>query len=108
MRRRKRLRKKLHRLHLTTVCAWVVTFDDELRQRLLDAAPGKPFPVLGGSHIGIQRLIRRWGLRYCIALRRRLASRTATVVYWAQEFPNVRDEAVIFSVEDLGLTKGHP
>jgi hypothetical protein len=26
------------------------------------------------------------------------------VVYWAEEFPAIRDEAVLFSAADLGLT----
>jgi hypothetical protein len=102
MHRRKRLRKKLHRLYLSTVCAWVVTFDDVLRQRLRGSEPGTPFPIRDHSHRGVQRLLRRWGLRYLVATVRKLAPQTATVVYWAQEFPEVRDQAVIFSAQDLG------
>src|SRR6476469_1264242 len=100
---RRRLRKKRHREFLTTVCAYVVTFDDELRQRLLQSEPGAFFQIDGSCSRGMQRLIRAHGLRYQIAVARKVAQATAVVVYWAEEFPSVRDDAVIFSADDLGL-----
>ncbi len=102
---RRRLRKKLHREFLTTVCAYVVTFDDELRKRLLEVEPGMPFPIEGKCSPGMQRLLRGRGLRYAVTVARKLAPATAVVVYWAEEFPSVRDEAVIFSLDDLGLSR---
>jgi len=99
---RRRLRKKLHREFLTIVCAYVATFDEELRQRLLHSEPGRPFRIDGSFSPGIQRLVRGRGLRYWITLAHKLAPASAVVVYWAEEFPAVRDEAVIFSAEDLG------
>jgi hypothetical protein len=105
MSRKKRLRKKLHRKYLTTVCAWVLTFDDELRDRLLKSEAATPFPILSSSHRGIQGLMRRWRLRFWVAMAWKHAPQTATVVYWAAEFPEVRDEAVIFSRVDLSLNE---
>jgi hypothetical protein len=101
---RKRLRKNRHREHLTTVCAYVVTFDDGLRARLLQSEPGTPFQIEGRCNPGMQRLIQGHGLRYWVTVARKLGPATAVVVYWAEEFPSVRDEAVIFSAADLGLT----
>src|SRR5690348_1518836 len=100
---RRRLRKKLHREYLTTICAWVVTFDDELRQRLLEVEPGTPFRIAGGCTPWVDRLMRGRVLRYCIKVARKLAPATAIVVYWAEEFPAVQGEAVLFSDADLGL-----
>jgi hypothetical protein len=60
---RKRLRKKRHREFLTTVCAYVVTFDDGLRQRLLQCEPGAPFLIDGSCSPGMQRLVQGHGLR---------------------------------------------
>src|SRR5437660_1095296 len=102
---RRRLRKKLHRKFLTTVCGYVVTFDDELRQRLLQSEPGTPVQIEGSCSPGMQRLVRGRGLRYLIAVARKFAPATAIVVYWADECPSVRAEAVIFSVNDLGLSR---
>jgi len=99
----RRLRKKQHREFLTTVCAYVVTFDDGLRERLLRSEPGTPFQIDGSCSPGMQRLIQGRGLRYWVTVARKLAPATAVVVYWAEEFPAVRDEAVIFSAADLGL-----
>ena len=101
---RRRLRKKLHRRHLTEVCAWVVTFDDELRERLLRSEPGTPFRIEGSCAGWVERLVRGKRLRYRVAVARKLGPATAAVFYWAEEFPSVRDEALIFSAEDLGLT----
>jgi hypothetical protein len=98
---RKRLRKKRHREFLTTVCAYVVTFDDGLRQRLLQCEPGTPFLIDGSCSPGMQRLVQGQALRYWVTVARKLAPATAVVVYWAEEFPSVRDEAVIFSAADL-------
>lgn len=100
---RRRLRKKRHRAFLTTVCAYVVTFDDSLRQRLLQSEPMTPFQIDGRCSLGIHRLMRRHRLRYLIAVVSKLAPATAVVVYWAEEFPSVRDEAIIFSRDDLSL-----
>ena len=101
---RKRLRKKRHRGHLTTICAYVVTFDDGLRDRLLQSEPGTPFQIDGTCSPWVRELIHGDGLRYWVTVARKLAPATAVVVYWAEEFPFVRDEAVIFSASDLGLT----
>ena len=100
---RKRLRKKRHREFLTTVCAYVVTFDDRLRARLLQSEPGTTLRIDGGCSPGMERFVRGHGLRYCVTVARKVAPATAVVVYWAEEFPAVRDEAVIFSATDLGL-----
>lgn len=105
---RRRLRKKRHRQFLDTVCAYVVTFDDDLRQRLLSTEPGTPFPIDGRCRPGMYRLVQRHGLRYWVTAARRLAPSTAVVVYWAEEFPSVRGDAVIFSVDDFGLTSRGP
>jgi hypothetical protein len=105
MRGRKRQRKKLHRRFLTTICGWVVTFDDDLRQQLLASRPGAPFLIEGASHRGIRRLLARWKLRYFVTVVERFPLQTAAVVYWAAEFPKVRDELVIFSNADLGRTR---
>jgi hypothetical protein len=43
-------------------------------------------------------------LRYFITVVRRIAPETAVVAYWAEEFPTVRDTAVIFSLADLDMT----
>src|SRR5687768_13441203 len=99
---RRRLRKKVHRRHLTTVCAYVVTFDEGLRQRLLESEPGVPYRVDGLPGHRVCRLMGGLALRYSVTLVRKLAPSTAVVAYWADEFPTVRDEAVIFSREDLG------
>lgn len=101
---RRRLRKKRHREFLTTVCAYVVTFDDGLRERLLSSVPGTPFRIDGGCSPGMGRIVRGRGLRYWVTVARKLVPATAVVVYWAEEFPAVRDEAVIFSAADLGLS----
>lgn len=100
---RRRLRKKRHRQFLTTVSAYVVTFDDGLRARLLQSEPGTPFRIDGVCSPGIQRLVRGNGLKYWVTVARKLAPATAVVAYWADEFPAIRDEAVIFSLADLGL-----
>jgi hypothetical protein len=102
---RKRLRKKRHREYLTTVCAYVVTFDDGLRDRLLRAEPGTQFQIDGSCSPGMRRLLEGHRLRYWVTVARKLGPATAVVVYWAEEFPSVRDEAVIFSAADLGLTE---
>lgn len=99
MRRRKRLRKKLHRKFLTTVCAYVVTFDDDLRRRLLASEPGTPLRIGSGCSRGIGRLMRRWGLSYWVAVARKLSPVDAVVIFWAEEFLVVQDEAFIFSLE---------
>jgi hypothetical protein len=101
---RRRLRERLHRQFLTTVCAYVVTFDDGLRQRLLDSEPGTPFRIEGACSPGIQRLVEGARLRFWVTVVRRLAASTAVVVFWAEEFPSIRDEGVIFSTADLDLT----
>lgn len=101
---RKRLRKKRHREYLTTVCAYVVTFDDGLRDRLLQSVTGTPFQIDGTVSAGMRRLIDNHRLRYWVTVARKLGPSTAIVVYWAEEFPSVRDEAIIFSAADLGLT----
>jgi hypothetical protein len=101
---RRRLRKKRHREFLTTVCAYVVTFDEGLRQRLLQSEPGTPFRIDAGCSPGMQKLVRGHRLRYWVKVARKLAPATAIVVYWAEEFPSVCDEAVLFSAHDLGLT----
>jgi hypothetical protein len=97
-------REELHREHLTTVCGYVVTFDDELRSQLLQSEPGTLFQIDGTCSPGIQRLIGDHDLRYDVTVVRKLGSATAVVAYWAQQFPSVRDEALIFSAADLGLT----
>jgi len=101
---RKRLRKKRHREYLSTVCAYVVTFDDGLRDRLLRSEPGSPFEIDGSCSPGMRRLIQGNRLRYWVTVARKVGPAAAAVVYWAEEFPSVRDEAVIFSAADLGLT----
>src|SRR5262245_28112335 len=101
---RKRLRKKRHREYLTTVCAYVVTFDDGLRDRLLHSEPGTPFQIDGTCGSGMRRLIEGHRLRYWVTVVRKLGPATAVVVYWAEEFLSVSDEAGIFSAADLGLT----
>ena len=101
---RKRLRKKRHREYLTTVCAYVVTFDDRLRDRLLQSEPGTPFQIEGSCSPGMWRLIQNHRLRYSVTVARKLGPATAVVVYWADEFPSVREQAVIFSAAELGLT----
>jgi hypothetical protein len=95
--------EEAHREHLTTVCAYVVTFDDGLRDQLLQSEPGTPFRIDGNCSVGMQRLIREHGLRYWVTVARKLGPKTATIVYWAEEFPAIRDEAVIFSADDLGV-----
>ena len=102
---RRRLRKKLHRKYVTLVCAWAVTFDDDLRQRLLHSQPRVSFAIGCDCSPGMQRLKGVQGLRYCVAMTRKLTPATAAVVYWSEEFPSVRDEAIIFSASDLGLTQ---
>lgn len=101
------MRKKRHREYLTTICAYVVTFDDGLRDRLLRAEPGTPFQIDGSCRPGIRRLLEDHRLRYWVTVARKLGPATAVVVYCAEEFPSVRDEAVIFSAADLGLTELH-
>jgi hypothetical protein len=101
---RKRLRKKRHRDHLLEVCGYVVTFDDGLLDQLLRPEPGTPFRVDGDCSAGIKRLIQAYGLRFWVAVARKLGPATAVVVFWAEEFPAVKDEALIFSAADLGLT----
>lgn len=94
---RKRLRKKRHREFLTTVCAYVAATDVRLREALLASTPGTPFPIDGSCHRHMQRLIDRHRLKYEVALARRLSPGLAVVVYWAEEFPSVCDDAVLFS-----------
>jgi hypothetical protein len=101
---RRRLRKKLHRRHLNFLCADSVTFDDSLRRRLLEAEPGVPFRVAGRPGYFSARVIAGLGLRYSVAVLRKVAPKTAVVMFWADEFPTVRDTAVIFALKDLGLT----
>jgi hypothetical protein len=45
--------------------------------------------------------VRGHRLRYWVTVTRKLAPATAVVVYWADKFPSVRDEAVIFSADVL-------
>src|SRR5262249_11214208 len=104
MRRRKRLRKKLHHRYLTTVAGYLVGMDDGLRQRLVDSEPGPRVAIKSGFRPWIDRLLRRWGLRYWVAVAQKRAPRTAVVVFGAAGFPEVRDEAVMFDVSELGLT----
>jgi hypothetical protein len=54
----------------------------------------------------MERLIQEHGLRYWVTVARRFGPETAAVVYWAEEFPSIRDEAIIFSAVDLGLANG--
>jgi hypothetical protein len=96
--------EEAHREYLVTVCAYVVTFDDGLRNRLLRSEPGTRFRIDGSCSPGMQRLIQGHGLRYWVSVARKLGPATAVVTYWAEEFPSVRDEAVIFLAADLGLT----
>jgi hypothetical protein len=98
------LRKKRHREFLVTVCAHALDADVELRGRLLRSEPGTPLPVGGGYNQWAGRLIRRHRLRYWATAVRILGPSTAVVLFWAEEFPAVRDEAVIFSTADLGRT----
>src|SRR5687767_15163818 len=98
---RRRLRKKLHQKYLDTVCVDAVT-NGELRQRLLEGEPFTPFRVEGGDP-RVQRLVRGRSLRYWAAVAQKLAPSTAVVIYWADEFPTVWNEAVIFSFADLGI-----
>jgi hypothetical protein len=100
---RKRLRKKQHREYISTICAYVATFDSELRDRLLRSNPGTPFRVEGTCNPRVVRMIRWHQLRYWITVRHKLSPQTAVVAYWAEEFPNIRDEAVIFATTDLRL-----
>src|SRR3954462_8611591 len=74
-----------HREHLTTVCAYVVTFDDGLRGRLLQSEPGTPFRIDGSCSPGMERLIQDHGLRYWVTVARKLGPATATVVYTVAE-----------------------
>ena len=71
------MRKKRHRQFLTTVCAYVVAFDDGLRARLLHYEPGTPFRIDGRCSPGILRLVEGRGLRYRVAVARKLAPATA-------------------------------
>jgi hypothetical protein len=102
---RKRLRKKRHSAFLRDICGYVVAFDDELRQLLLKSDPGTPFPIDGRCNEEMQRLVRSYHLRYRITVARKLGPTTGIVVYWAEEFPSLRDEALIFSADDLGLSE---
>jgi hypothetical protein len=102
---RRRLRKKVHRRHLTNVCADAVAFDRDLRQRLLESEPGVPVRIEGLPGEFSRRLVVGLGLRYSVALLRKVAPATAVVIYWADEFPTVHERAVIFSASDLGLGK---
>ena len=105
---RRRLRKKRHREFLTTICAWVVTFDHRLRENLLRSKPGTAFDVDGACSAWVQRDIRKHGLRYRVALAHKLAPGTAYADYWAAEFPMVRDQCLIFSAADLELEDVFP
>jgi hypothetical protein len=96
--------EEAHREYLTTVCAYVVTFDDGLRARLLQSEPGTPLPINGSCSPGMRRLIQEHELRYWVTVARKLGPATAVVAYWAEDFPSLRDEVVIFSAADLGLT----
>jgi hypothetical protein len=102
---RKRWRKKRHRQFLTRVCADAVSSDAALRNRLLRSEPGTPFEIDGRYNEQVGRLMRGHGLRYWATVARRLGPSTAVVAYWAGEFPAVRDEAVFFSLADLGLSE---
>lgn len=97
---RQRLRKKLHRQYLVTICGFVVTFDDQLRKRLLASEPGTLFRIDGNCRPWVERLLRKHRLRFCVTLARKLGPACAVVVYWAEEFPVVRDEAALFSIKD--------
>src|SRR5262249_21728791 len=77
---RRRLRKKRHRELLTTVCAYVVTEDANLRERLLQSEPGTPFPINKDCATSMLDLIRGNGLRYWVTVARKLAPATAVVV----------------------------
>ena len=101
MRRRRRLRKKLHRRFLTTVCASIVSSDDELRQALLASEPGTLFKIDGASSQGIGKLMRHWDLVYWVTVVHRFSPTMAIVAYRAEQFPTVGDEAVIFALNDL-------
>src|SRR4051812_41010831 len=92
---RRRLRKKLHRKYLTTICAYIVTFDDELRRMLLESDPGVPFRIAGVPGRPFLQLMRGLGLRYSVCIRRKIGPLSAVVTYWSDEFPTVRDDAVI-------------
>src|SRR5262245_14718027 len=96
--------KEMHREYLLTVCGYVVMFVDGLRDRLLQSEPGTPFQIEGSCSPEMQRLIQTHGLRYRVTIARKLGPATAVVAYWAEEFPSVRDEALIFLAADLGLT----
>jgi hypothetical protein len=99
----RRLRKKLHRQYLATVCGWLVTFDDQLRYKLLESEAGTPFRTEGCGNSTMRRFVRGRRLRYCVMVARKIAPATAVVVYWAEDFPTVRDEAVVFACSDLSL-----
>jgi hypothetical protein len=77
---RRRLRKKLHRKYLTTVCAHAVTFDDHLRRQLLKSVPATPFRIENSYSPGIQRLMHGRRLSYWVTLAKKLAPDTAIVV----------------------------
>jgi hypothetical protein len=99
---RKRLRKKRHREYLTAACGHIMTFDDGLRDRLFRSEPGTPFRIDGSCSSGMRRLIEGRRLRYWVTVARRLAPASAVAVYWAEEFPSVRGEGVLFSAADFG------
>lgn len=103
MKRRKRLRKKLHRRHLDWIVA-DVSNDPEWRERLLAAAPAESLEITAGPTRSSNRLIRWWGLRYRVAVADRIGPKTAVLVFWASEFPVVNSDSIIFSMADLSLT----
>jgi hypothetical protein len=118
MKRRKRLRKKLHRRFLDSV-ADAISMASEWRAKLFAAVPAmqfvaqKPaadtllegcirqteaesFEVHASSLPGLPRLIRRLALQYRVTVQCRFTETWASMEVWAAEFPEIKKEAMIY------------
>ena len=100
---KRRLRKKLHRKFLLDVCLTAITFDDELRNSLFHLEVGTVAVIRGCCRPWATKLMRQWRLCYSFAALRRIAPEAVSVAFWSDEFPSIRNDALIFTRGERGL-----
>ena len=104
MPRNRRLRKKVHRIHLKTVLI-EVSLDPVWRARIADSRPKEIFVVHRGPNAHAQRLFNRWDLSFAVCLIDEVEPGFCNWFFCALEFPEVCDVCTVFDSAALGLNR---